>query len=77
MPLIPVLRRQRQADFWVQGQSGLQSEFQDSQNYTEKLCLEKQNKTKQNQKRKKERFVDLSDVKGSVSSPHVVAHNNL
>jgi hypothetical protein len=30
-----------QADFWVQGQHGLQSEFQDSQGYTEKPCLEK------------------------------------
>jgi hypothetical protein len=29
-------------DFWVQGQPGLQSEFQDSQGYTEKPCLEKQ-----------------------------------
>jgi hypothetical protein len=49
-PLIPSLRRQRQADFWVRGQPGLQSEFQDSQDYTEKPCLEKQkqNKTKQN-----------------------------
>jgi hypothetical protein len=49
MPLIPALGRQRQADFWVQGQPGLQSEFQDSQSYTEKPCLEKplkQNKTK-------------------------------
>jgi hypothetical protein len=35
--------------FWVQGQPGLQSEFQDSQGYTEKPCLKtKQNKTKQN-----------------------------
>jgi hypothetical protein len=33
-PLIPKLGRQRQADFWVQGQPGLQSEFQDSQSYT-------------------------------------------
>jgi hypothetical protein len=41
MPLIPALRRQRQADFWVRGQPGLQSEFQDSQGYTEKPCLEK------------------------------------
>jgi hypothetical protein len=41
MPLIPALGRQRQADFWVQGQPGLQSEFQDSQGYTEKPCLEK------------------------------------
>ena len=43
-PLIPALGRQRQADFWVWGQPGLQSEFQDSQGYTGKPCLEKQNK---------------------------------
>jgi hypothetical protein len=30
--------------FLVQVQPGLQSEFQDSQGYTEKHCLEKQNK---------------------------------
>jgi hypothetical protein len=30
-PLIPALGGQRQADFWVRGQPGLQSEFQDSQ----------------------------------------------
>jgi hypothetical protein len=41
-PLIPALGRQRQADFWVRGQPGLQSEFQDSQGYTEKPCLKKQ-----------------------------------
>jgi hypothetical protein len=41
MPLIPVLGRQRQVDFWVRGQPALQSEFQDSQGYTEKTCLEK------------------------------------
>jgi hypothetical protein len=29
----------------VQDQPGLPSEFQNSQGYTEKLCLEKQNKT--------------------------------
>jgi hypothetical protein len=47
-PLIPALGRQRQADFWVQGQPGLQSEFQDSQGYTEKPCLGKtKNKTNQ------------------------------
>jgi hypothetical protein len=33
---IPALRRQRQADFWVRGQPGLQSELQDSKGYTEK-----------------------------------------
>ena len=31
MPLIQALERQRQVDFWVWGQPGLQSEFQDSQ----------------------------------------------
>jgi hypothetical protein len=45
-PLIPALRRQRQADFWVRGQPGLQSEFQDSLGYTEKPCLEKKKKQK-------------------------------
>jgi hypothetical protein len=41
-PIISALQRQRQrqADFWVQGQPGLQSEFQDSQGYTEKACLD-------------------------------------
>jgi hypothetical protein len=38
---------QRQADFWVRGQPGLQSEFQDSQDYTEKPCLEKPKKQQQ------------------------------
>ena len=37
---------------WVWGQPGLQSEFQDSQDYTEKPCLEK----KQKEKRKKPSF---------------------
>ena len=41
-PSIPALGRQRQADFWVQIQPGLQSEFQQSQTYTEKPCLQKQ-----------------------------------
>ena len=52
-PLIPALGRQRQEDFWVRGQPGLWSEFQDSQGNTEKPCLEKpkpkQTKTKTNQ----------------------------
>ena len=42
------LGRQRQADFWVLGQPGLQSEFQDSQGYTEKTCLEKPNNQNNN-----------------------------
>jgi hypothetical protein len=49
-PLIPALGRQRQADFWVLGQPGLQSEFQDSQGYTEKPCLEKNQKKKKKKK---------------------------
>jgi hypothetical protein len=48
MPLIPALGRQRQVNFWVRGQPGLQSEFQDSQGYTEKPCLKK---TKTNKKK--------------------------
>jgi hypothetical protein len=45
-PLIPALGRQREVDFGVRGQPGLQSEFQDSQGYTEKPCLEKPKKKK-------------------------------
>jgi hypothetical protein len=45
--LIPELGRQKQVDFWVQGQPGLQSEFQDSKDCTEKPCLEKQKTNKQ------------------------------
>jgi hypothetical protein len=48
IPLIPALGRQRQADFGVRGQPGLQSEFQDSQDYTEKSCLEKPKTNKKN-----------------------------
>ena len=54
-PLIPALRRQRQADFWVWGQPGLQSEFQDSQGYTEKPCLKKK-KTKKTWSRNSKPF---------------------
>jgi hypothetical protein len=39
MPLIPAFGRQKQEDFWVQGQPGLQCEFQNSQDNTEKPCL--------------------------------------
>lgn len=41
MSLILALVRQRQVDLWVQGQPGLLSKLQDSQDYTEKPCLEK------------------------------------
>ena len=53
-PLIPALGRQRQLDFRVQGQPGLQSEFQDIRDYTEKPCLKK-NKKDRKKERKKER----------------------
>jgi hypothetical protein len=51
-PLIPALGRQRQVDFWVRGHPHLQSEFQDSQVYTEEPCLK--NKTKQNKQTNKQ-----------------------
>jgi hypothetical protein len=39
------LERQRQVDFWVPGQPGLQSEFQDIQGYTEKQTNKQTNKS--------------------------------
>ena len=56
---------QSQVDFWVRGQPGLQSEFPDSQGYTEKPCLKKQ-KQKQNKtktKNKKTLEIKLTGVK--------------
>jgi hypothetical protein len=53
-PLILALGRQRQEDFWVRGHPGLQSEFQDSQGYTEKPYLKRQNKAKQNKQTNKQ-----------------------
>jgi hypothetical protein len=44
-----------QADFCVQCQTGLQSEFQDSQGYTEKPCLEKPKPNKQTSKNNNKR----------------------
>jgi hypothetical protein len=62
MPLIPALERQKQADFWVWGQPGLQSEFRDSQGYTEKPCLKKPKQTKPKQtNKKKERKKENTD----------------
>jgi hypothetical protein len=40
----PALGRQRQVNFWVRNHPSLQSEFQDSQGYTEKPCLKQTNK---------------------------------
>jgi hypothetical protein len=45
-PLIPALGKQRQEDFCVRGQPGLQSEFQDSQGYRETLSQKNKNKNK-------------------------------
>ena len=50
--LIPALRRQRQVDSWVRGQTGLLSEFQDTQGYTEKPHLQKNPPPKKNPKPK-------------------------
>ena len=47
---IPALRWLRQADFWVRGKPGLQSEFQNSQSYTEKPCLQRNNNNNKNTK---------------------------
>ena len=38
------IQRQRQVDFWVQGQPGQQSEFQDSQDVQETLYWKNQKK---------------------------------
>jgi hypothetical protein len=63
MPLIPALGRQRQADFWVRGQPGLQSEFQDSQGYIEKDCLgKKRRKEKEKEKERKKWHQLPSDI---------------
>jgi hypothetical protein len=67
MPIIPALGRQRQADFWVRGQPGLQSEFQDSWDYTEKPCLEKP-KRKQKQTNKKKKCLLLQQM-GTIQRP--------
>jgi hypothetical protein len=58
--IIKVFGRQRQADFWVRGQPVLQSEFQDSQGYTEKPCLEKPKK-----KKKLLKYVSLISIWGT------------
>ena len=50
--LIPELRSQRQADLRIRGLPGLQSKFQDSQDYTEKLFLEKQTNKQRKEGRK-------------------------
>jgi hypothetical protein len=71
-PLIPALGRQRQVDLWVWGQPGLHSEFQDSQDYTEKPCLEKTRKQK-NPKQTNKQKKKAGDLEQPVPpAPHVV-----
>jgi hypothetical protein len=57
-PLILALGRQRQADFWIRCQPGLQSEFQDSQGYRETLSQ----KTKPNQPNKQTKNLNWSII---------------
>jgi hypothetical protein len=45
---------ERQVDFWVPGQPGVQSECQDSQGYTEKPCLEPTKTKKTNKEQNKQ-----------------------
>jgi hypothetical protein len=51
-PLIPALGRQRQADFWVRGQPGLQSELQDKPGLYRETLSQKTKKQKKKKKRK-------------------------
>jgi hypothetical protein len=65
--LIPA-ERQRQKDLRVRALPGLHNEFQDNQDYTEKLCLEKQKstttkKTKQNKTKKTLLYVVFGSTK--------------
>jgi hypothetical protein len=71
MPLIPAPGRQRQADFRVRGQSGLQSEFQDNQDYSEKPCLKKKKKPKnKKQKQKQNKKRHLPYLSKNISREH-------
>jgi hypothetical protein len=76
MPLIPALGRQRQADFWVRGQPGLQSEFQDSQGYIQRNPVLKNQKkpknkkqTKKKQNKKQNTLSNLGDLRFSEQVP--------
>jgi len=55
IPLILAFRKQRQVDLWAPGQPGLQSEFWDSQGYTEKPCHKKQQETRGGRGRRRRR----------------------
>jgi hypothetical protein len=62
-------------DFWVQGQPGLQSEFQDSQGYTEKPYLEKQ-KTTNKQQQQNQLFSTMQIYLILKILPVVMAHTS-
>jgi hypothetical protein len=64
-PTIPALgrQRQRQVDFWVRGQPGLQSEFQGSQSYTEKPCLKKPKQTNKQTNKQKNNSTSINTPK--------------
>lgn len=51
----PRTQEEESGDLWVQDPSVLESDIQDSQVYTEKLCHRKQNKTKQKKKKRSRR----------------------
>jgi hypothetical protein len=57
---------QRQVAFWVQGQPGLQSKFQDNQGYTEKPCLKKTKTNKKKPKKKKLVHIKMFKEKNSL-----------
>jgi hypothetical protein len=52
------LKAEVDGSLWVRGQPGLHSEFQDSQSYTLRPCLKKQNKQKPTKKQKSQ-FLNL------------------
>jgi hypothetical protein len=75
-PLIPALGRQRQVDFWVWDQRGLQSEFQDSQDYRETLS-QKTKKRAREMAQWLRALTAFPEVLSSIPRNHMVAHNHL
>ena len=69
MPLIPAFERQRQADLWVPGQPGLQSEFQEGQPelHRETLSQNKQTNKQTKNQQKKANKVCISMVWGMLA----------
>jgi hypothetical protein len=67
MPLIPALGRQRQASL-------KQSEFQDSQGFTEKPCLEKPKNQKKKKKKKTKQKCRLTE---GVGQKHTLALSSI